>query len=282
MCYVYYSRSSHTPSHYSINTSHLSLIQSSLTTTIIYSSFFFFFLSPYLPHGLVDLLLVAVHLCEGPDLGKVNILPVTQGNDLVKRKDEVESIVQYILFIQSLTVLWDLEGGRERGRERRREGEKEGECKEEQKKVREREQLGRKSQCTAAESRKRFELEDTMLLFRNTPQNGTQTHTMYSTQHKQHKSLSETDHSREEPECLQVLQDVRGLGCHQQHVQPLQGLVDIADTLRLDEGVLFPRADELGEGAEQPLHSRSRHLYKLPRQQGCGVADIKSERARGR
>ena len=60
---------------------------------------------------------MAVHLCEGPDLGKVNILPVTQGNDLVKRKDEVESIVQYILFVQSLTVLWDLQGGREGGRE---------------------------------------------------------------------------------------------------------------------------------------------------------------------
>ena len=59
---------------------------------------------------------MTVHLCEGPDLSQVHILPVSQGNNLVKGKDEVKGIVQYILFIQSLTVLWDLgEEGREGG-----------------------------------------------------------------------------------------------------------------------------------------------------------------------
>ena len=73
-----------------------------------------------------------VHLCEGPDLSQVHILSVSQGNDLVKGKYQVKGIVQYVLFVQPLTVLWDLEegreereGGREGRRERGREGEKE-------------------------------------------------------------------------------------------------------------------------------------------------------------
>ena len=73
-----------------------------------------------------------VHLCEGPDLSQVHILSVSQGNDLVKGKYQVKGIVQYVLFVQPLTVLWDLEegrkereGGREGRRERGREGERE-------------------------------------------------------------------------------------------------------------------------------------------------------------
>ena len=65
---------------------------------------------------------MTVHLCEGPDLSQVHILSVSQGNDLIKGKDEVKGVVQDILFIQSLTVLWDL--GRE---EEEEEGDVEGE-----------------------------------------------------------------------------------------------------------------------------------------------------------
>ena len=77
----------------------------------------------------------------------------------------------------------------------------------------------------------------------------------------------ETDHSREETQGLEVLQDVGGLGGHQQHVQSLQRLVDVADTLRLHKRVLLPRAYQLGEGSQEPLHSRPRHLHKLTRQE---------------
>lgn len=62
----------------------------------------------YFSHGLVNLLLVAVHLCEGPDLSQVHALSVAQGYDLIECKDQVKCIVQNILFIQRMTVLWDL------------------------------------------------------------------------------------------------------------------------------------------------------------------------------
>ena len=75
------------------------------------------------------------------------------------------------------------------------------------------------------------------------------------------------DHSREESQGLQVLQDVGGLGRHQQHVQPLQRLVDVANTLRLHERVLLTRPNQFGEGSQEPLHSSPRHLHKLTRQQ---------------
>ena len=52
---------------------------------------------------------------------------------------------------------------------------------------------------------------------------------------------SATHHSREEPQGLQVLQDVAVLGSDQQHVESLQWLVHVADTLRLHEGVLLAR-----------------------------------------
>ena len=42
---------------------------------------------------------MTVHLREGPYLSQVHILSVSQGNDLIKGKDEVKGIVQYILFV---------------------------------------------------------------------------------------------------------------------------------------------------------------------------------------
>ena len=83
-------------------------------------------------------------------------------------------------------------------------------------------------------------------------------------------TLIGTDHSREESECLQILQDVAVLGGDQQHVQPLQRLVHITDTLSLHKCVLFARVHELRKRCQEPLDTRSGHLHKLPRYQGCG------------
>ena len=72
-----------------------------------------------LPHGLVHLLFVTIHLCERPNLCHVDILAVTEGNYLVERKDEIKCVIQHILFVKLLTILWDLVwGGREGGGER--------------------------------------------------------------------------------------------------------------------------------------------------------------------
>ena len=51
----------------------------------------------------------------------------------------------------------------------------------------------------------------------------------------------QTHHSGEEPECLEVLEYVAGLGGDEQHVELLHGLVDVAHRLRLHEGVLLRR-----------------------------------------
>ena len=77
-----------------------------------------------------------------------------------------------------------------------------------------------------------------------------------------------TDHSGEEAQCLEVLQDVAGLGGDQQHVQPLQRLVHVAHTLRLHKGVLLARPYQLRKGPQETLHSRPRHLHKLTGYQG--------------
>lgn len=49
----------------------------------------------------------------------------------------------------------------------------------------------------------------------------------------------------------------------------LDGLVDVADGLGLNEGVLAPRLHKLGERGEQAFYARARHLYILPRGQRC-------------
>ena len=76
----------------------------------------------------------------------------------------------------------------------------------------------------------------------------------------------QTHHSSEEPEGLEVLEDVAGLGGDEQHVELLHGLVDVAHRLRLHEGVLLRRrlarprrrrrAHQLGEGGKQALDPR--------------------------
>ena len=63
----------------------------------------------YLPDGLIDLLLVWVHLSEGSDLCEVHTLSVTQGYDLVKSEDQLERLVQNFRLLHNLAVfrhLW--------------------------------------------------------------------------------------------------------------------------------------------------------------------------------
>ncbi len=77
------------------------------------------------------------------------------------------------------------------------------------------------------------------------------------------------DEACEEVERLDVLEDVAVLVGDEDHVQVLQGLVDVADVLRLDRRVLAARADQLGEGGEEHLDARARHVAELPRDDGC-------------
>lgn len=82
------------------------------------------------------------------------------------------------------------------------------------------------------------------------------------------RRLPTTHHSREEAQCLQVLEDVARLGGDEQHEQVLHGLVHVAHALRLDERVLGPAAHQLGEGRQQTLDAGACHLHKLSRHQG--------------
>ena len=47
----------------------------------------------YLSDGLVDLLLVRVHLGEGTDLGQVHVLSVAERHDLVEGEDKWKGLV---------------------------------------------------------------------------------------------------------------------------------------------------------------------------------------------
>lgn len=47
----------------------------------------------HLSDGLVDLLVMRIHLGEGPDLCQVNILSVAKSHDFIKGKDEWECLI---------------------------------------------------------------------------------------------------------------------------------------------------------------------------------------------
>lgn len=53
---------------------------------------------------------MGVHLCEGADLSQVDVLPVAQGYDFIKGKDEVEAVLRNLALLQHAAVFWDLEG----------------------------------------------------------------------------------------------------------------------------------------------------------------------------
>ena len=49
----------------------------------------------------------------------------------------------------------------------------------------------------------------------------------------------EAYHSREKPKCLEIFKDITRLGCDQQHVELIHGLIDVPNTLGLYECMLF-------------------------------------------
>lgn len=62
----------------------------------------------HLSDGAEDLLLVRVHLCEGADLSQVDVLSVAKRYDFVKGKDQVETVLRNLAFLQHAAVFRDL------------------------------------------------------------------------------------------------------------------------------------------------------------------------------
>jgi len=76
----------------------------------------------------------------------------------------------------------------------------------------------------------------------------------------------------EKPQGLQVFQNVRRLGGDEQHVELLDRLVDVADRVGLDEGVLpDSTGHQLGKGRQQTFDPGLGHLNKLARQKGLAT-----------
>lgn len=79
------------------------------------------------------------------------------------------------------------------------------------------------------------------------------------------ESNQNTHHFRKQSQSFQVLQDVTGFGCNEQHVELFHGLVDVSHRIRFDECVLLPSSHQLREGSEKTLDSGFCHLHELPR-----------------
>lgn len=62
----------------------------------------------HLSNSTEHLLLMRVHLGERPDLCQIDVLSVTEGNNLVKGKDEVEAVLRDLAFLQHAAVLRNL------------------------------------------------------------------------------------------------------------------------------------------------------------------------------
>lgn len=71
-------------------------------------------------------------------------------------------------------------------------------------------------------------------------------------------------HTGEQSERLQVLQDVAVLGGDEDHVELLQWLVHIADTVCFHKGVLLARVHQFGECSQETFNTRPGHFHKLP------------------
>lgn len=75
-------------------------------------------------------------------------------------------------------------------------------------------------------------------------------------------------HTGEESERLQVLQDVAVLGGDEDHVEFLQRLVHIANTVCFHKGVLLARVHQFRERSQETLNACPGHFHKLPRYNG--------------
>ena len=78
-------------------------------------------------------------------------------------------------------------------------------------------------------------------------------------------------HLSEEMEGVNVLQDVGLPVRDEDHVQLVQWLVDEADVVLLDCGVLGAAVSQLREGEQQRLQPRASHFVKGPRQDGLAA-----------
>lgn len=60
--------------------------------------------------------------------------------------------------------------------------------------------------------------------------------------------------------------------CDQNHVELVKGLVDVADVVLLDGGMLGPGVGKLGEGGQKGFDARALHLAELAREDGLAAA----------
>ena len=83
------------------------------------------------------------------------------------------------------------------------------------------------------------------------------------------RSAEVGDGAGEEVEGVNVLENVGVLVGDEDHVEVLERLVDEADGIGLDRGVLGASTDQLGEGGKKSLNARPRHVAELSRDDGC-------------
>ena len=62
-----------------------------------------------LSHCFKDALLVTVHFCKRPYLGKIDGLTVTEGNDLIKSENKIKGILSNISLFKRLTIFRNLQ-----------------------------------------------------------------------------------------------------------------------------------------------------------------------------
>lgn len=74
------------------------------------------------------------------------------------------------------------------------------------------------------------------------------------------------DDLSEEVQGIDILEDVGLAVRDEDHVEFVKGLVDEANIVLFDGGMLCARISQLGEGCQKSFDSRSGHLAKLPRE----------------
>lgn len=80
------------------------------------------------------------------------------------------------------------------------------------------------------------------------------------------------NHLGEEVERIDVLKDVGLLVGNENHVQLIQWLVNEADIVLFDRGVLGTAVGEFGKGEQERLEPRAAHLVERPGQNGLAAA----------
>ena len=63
----------------------------------------------YFAHHLEHFLLVRLHVSESSNLSKIYVLSIAESDNLIKSKQELESVIVDFLLLDRLAVLRDLE-----------------------------------------------------------------------------------------------------------------------------------------------------------------------------